>query len=143
MTQIDTAFLTSLGLSDLPQDKQQEIAQQLQTELEERVGEKLTAGMSDEQLAEFDALMENDEQAVQQWLQANRPNYSDREDFKVLTKEAGIAEDQPVPSNVLSGYAVASWIEVHHPDYKEVVDETMKELKAELLHNRDVILGKA
>lgn len=143
MTQIDADFLASLGLQNLPDDKKQQMMQQLQTELEERIGEKLTAGMSEEQLTEFDGLMEGDETAMQQWLQTHKPGYEHSEDFEAFLKEAGIPADQPVPANVLSGYSVASWVEVNHPNYQEAVNETIEEMKEEINHNRDVILDKA
>ena len=143
MTQIDENFLASLGLQDLSDDKKQQMMQQLQTELEERIGEKLTAGMSEEQLTEFDGLMEGDEAAMRQWLQTHKPGYEHSKDFEVYLKEARISAGQPVPANVLSAYSVASWIEVNHPNYQEVVSETIEEMKEEIIHNRDVILGKA
>jgi hypothetical protein len=101
MTQIDDTFLTDLGLQNLPDDKKQKIVEQLQAELEERVGEKLIAGMSEEQMTDFEAIIDQDADTLQQWLETNRP------------------------------------------DYPAVVEETLNEMKEELAHNRDVILGKA
>lgn len=141
MTQTSTDLLTSLGLGNIPDDKKQALLQQLQEELEERVGEKLSAGMSEEQLAEFDALVENDE-AANRWLQAHKPNYEQTDDFQAFLKELGVADAQSVPINMLSNYAVASWIEINHPNYQEVVGETIEEMREELAHNQDVILGK-
>lgn len=77
MTQIDETFLTDAGLQNLPDDQKQKIIEQLQTELEERVGEKLAANMSDEQLSELDKMASENEDMVIEWLEANRPDYQD------------------------------------------------------------------
>jgi hypothetical protein len=78
MFNLDDDFLQSLGLDGLPDDQKQAFLQHLYEELELRVGTRLSEGMSDDQLAEFEKLIDNnDEQGALAWLEKNRPNYKD------------------------------------------------------------------
>jgi hypothetical protein len=54
----------------------------------------------------------------------------------------GVAKGQPVPTDVISGYAVTKWLEVNSPEYQKTVEETLEELKEEIIHNRDMIMNK-
>lgn len=78
MFNLDDDFLQSLGLGGLPDDQKQAFLQHLYEELELRVGTRLSEGMSDDQLAEFEKLIDsNDEQGALAWLEQNRPNYKE------------------------------------------------------------------
>jgi hypothetical protein len=78
MFNLDDDFLQSLGLGGLPDDQKQAFLQHLYEELELRVGTRLSEGMSDDQLAQFEKLIDsNDEQGALSWLEQNRPNYKD------------------------------------------------------------------
>jgi hypothetical protein len=70
MFSLDDDFLQSLGLGDLPDDQKQAFLQHLYEELELRVGTRLSEGMSDAQLGEFEKLIDsNDEQGALKWLE--------------------------------------------------------------------------
>ncbi len=76
MHQIDDNFLASLGLSALPQDEKEKMKTHIYETLEMRVGMKLASGMSEEQLNEFEALMNaQDDAGALKWLETNFPNY--------------------------------------------------------------------
>ena len=66
-------FLKEMGLSAMPADKKQEFLNYIQEELEVRIGERISKGLTDEQLQEFDRLLGTEEAA--DWLQKNRPDY--------------------------------------------------------------------
>jgi len=69
----DENFLQEMGLSAMPADKKQEFLNYIQEELEVRIGERISKGLTDEQLQEFDSLLGTEEAA--KWLQKNRPDY--------------------------------------------------------------------
>lgn len=74
--ELDDDFLQNLGLAGLPDDQKQAFLQHLYEELELRVGTKLSEGMDDDQLAEFEKLIDaNDQQGALKWLETNRPDY--------------------------------------------------------------------
>ncbi|MBR3324234.1 hypothetical protein IKG24_01705 [Candidatus Saccharibacteria bacterium] len=71
--QFDENFLQEMGLSSMPADKKQEFLNYIQEELEVRIGERISKGLTDEQLQEFDNLTETADVAA--WLEKNRPDY--------------------------------------------------------------------
>lgn len=63
--------LPSLGESDL-----QELTEKVLDELQERVGLQLSEGLTDDQLAAFEELVNSgDDVAASRWLHVNRPHY--------------------------------------------------------------------
>ncbi|MBL8159922.1 hypothetical protein JNJ66_05655 [Candidatus Saccharibacteria bacterium] len=85
--QLDENFLNDLGLGGLPDDQKQAFLGHVLETLELRVGTKLSEGLSEEQLTEFEKLtpspedtpevqVEKQQQALA-WLEANRPDYKD------------------------------------------------------------------
>ena len=76
MFQLDDNFLQSVGLGNMPEDQKQAFLEHLYEELELRVGTRLSEGMSDEKLNEFEELIDsNNEQGALTWLETNRPDY--------------------------------------------------------------------
>lgn len=71
--QFDENFLQEMGLSAMPEDKKQDFLNYIQEELEVRIGERISKGLTDEQLQEFDSLIGTDKAA--EWLEKNRPDY--------------------------------------------------------------------
>ena len=58
MFQLDEKFLEDIGLNDLPEEQKKPFLQHIYDELELRVGTKLSDGMSDEQLEEFESIID-------------------------------------------------------------------------------------
>ena len=95
--QFDENFLKEMGLSAMPESKKQEFLKYIQEELEVRIGERISKGLTDEQLKEFDSLTE--------------------------------AKD------------IADWLEKNRPDYREIVDRTIAEMKQAIAKNRDKLIS--
>jgi len=138
MFQLDDQFLKDIGLADLPEEQRKPFLQHVYDQLEYRVGVRLSEGMSDAQLEEFEAIIDRKEDIVNTWIQANAPSYAAEEVFKKIQQASGLAADNPV---LKAEYAATKWLEVNRPDYRDVVAATLNELKSEINSNRDVILG--
>ena len=93
--EIDENFLREVGLSAMPEEQKQAFLEYVEDELDLRVGEKLTEGVSEEEIKAFE---EMDDIDALLWLKENKPNFV------------------------------------------EVVDQTINELKLEITSNRDKIL---
>ena len=96
MFQLDDDFLQELGLGSMPDDQRAAFLQHLYDELELRVGTRLSEGMDEDQLGEFEKLIEsNDESGALSWLEANRPHYKDvvAEELEKLRKEVMAHKD--------------------------------------------------
>lgn len=140
MFQLDENFLKELGLDSLPADEKQAFLEQVYASLEERVGVRLSEGLSDAQLEEFEGIIDRDQAKVAEWLQAHAPNYAQDENFQRLQQVTGMQADNPA---LTAEFAATKWLEVNRPNYREVVAQVMQELKQEIAQNRDAILGSS
>ncbi|MGH7196194.1 MAG: DUF5663 domain-containing protein [Candidatus Saccharimonadales bacterium] len=94
MFQLNDDFLKDIGLGNLPEEEKKAFLQHFYEELELRVGTQLSEGMSDDQLKEFEKLIDaNDEAGALKWLETNRPNY----------KEVVAQELEKLKQEVISG----------------------------------------
>ena len=71
--QFDDNFLQEMGLSAMPEGQKQEFLDYIQEELEIRIGERISKGLTEVQLNEFDMITDQAEAA--KWLEKNRPDY--------------------------------------------------------------------
>lgn len=71
--QFDDNFLQEMGLSAMPEDEKQQFLDYLQEELEVRIGERISKGLTEAQLIEFDQI--NDQAEATKWLEENRPDF--------------------------------------------------------------------
>lgn len=140
MFQLDDNFLKDVGLGDLPDDQKKPFLQHIYSELEVRVGQKLSDGMSDEQLEEFGNIIDRDNKIVSSWIEGHVPGYYNDEVFLKLQEATGLDTNDP---NLRAEYAATKWLEINRPDYRTVVAGVMEDLKREVISNRDMILGKA
>ena len=95
--EFDEKFLQEMGLSAMPEDQKQKFLDYVQEELEVRIGERISKGLTRAQLNEFDMITDPSEAA--DWLNKNRP------------------------------------------DYREIVNRTIKEMKYEIRANRAKLVG--
>ena len=138
MFQLDDKFLQDVGLGDLPEDQKQAFLAYFREQLELRVGTKLSEGLSDTQLAEFESFIDRDEEKVNSWIATNVPNYQEDQVWQQLSGSAPADIPQLV---VLAEYASLKWLGLNRPNYREVVAGTMEALKQETIQNRDAILA--
>ena len=71
--EFDDKFLQEMGLSAMPEQQKQDFLNYVQEELEVRIGERISKGLTEAQLNEFDAITDQAEAAA--WLEKNRPDY--------------------------------------------------------------------
>ena len=71
--EFDEKFLQEMGLSAMPEDEKQKFLAYVQEELEVRIGERISRGLTETQLNEFDMITDPVEAA--KWLEINRPDY--------------------------------------------------------------------
>lgn len=95
--EFDDKFLQEMGLSAMPEDQKQKFLDYVQEELEVRIGERISKGLTQVQLNEFDMITDPAE--------------------------------------------AANWLEKNRPDYREIVNRTVDEMKAEIRANRAKLIG--
>lgn len=137
MFQLDDKFLADIGLNDLPEEQKKAFLQHIYDELELRVGTKLSDGMSDEQLEEFESIIDRKDDVVQAWLGAHVPDYHNDESFSRIQEATGLDVND---AGLRAEYTATKWLEVNRPDYRDVVARVLDDLKKEIIGNRDAIL---
>lgn len=138
MFQLDDNFLNDVGLAALPDDQKQAFLQHIYQELELRVGTKLSEGLSEQQMGEFEAFVDQAEDKVRVWFAANMSDYASRQDFVQLSQSAPEGTSELA---VLCEYGSLKWLELNRPDYRDVVAAELETLKAEIRQNASTILG--
>lgn len=73
--EFDEQFLQEMGLSAMPEDEKEKFLAYIQEELEVRIGERISEGLTEVQLNEFDMI--TDQAEATRWLEQNRPDYRD------------------------------------------------------------------
>lgn len=76
MFKLDNNLLLELGLGSLSHDEKNKMLSHIFETLEMRVGMQLASKMSNDQLDEFEAFIDsNNEAGALKWLETNFPNY--------------------------------------------------------------------
>lgn len=138
MFRLDDQFLKDIGLDSLPEEQKKPFLQHIYSELELRVGTRLSDGLSDAQLEEFEKIIDRDQDKIQGWLAEHAPGYAQEEAFAKLQKATGLEPNDP---GLVAEYTATKWLEVNRPDYRQVVATVLEDLKREISGNRDAILG--
>lgn len=95
--EFDEKFLQEMGLSAMPEDQKQAFLDFIQEELEIRIGERISKGLTEFQLNQFDMITDQEE--------------------------------------------AEKWLEINRPDYREIVNRTIEEMKDEIRANRAKLVG--
>ncbi len=138
MFQLDDKFLQDLGLDQLPEAQRQAFLQHIYDELELRVGTQLSEGMSDEQLEQFESIIDKNQGVIEGWIAQYAPDYYNDPAFQRLQQATGLDANDP---NLRDEFVATKWLEVNRPDYREVVASVLEALKQEIKANREAILG--
>jgi isocitrate lyase len=138
MFKLDQQFLEELGLDQLPDDQKQAFLDHIYSQLELRVGTRLSDGLSEDQLSEFESFIDRDDEKVSAWIATNAPDYTTDPAFVQLREGAPGGTTESV---LLAEYASLRWLAMNRPDYRDVVKQVLDEIKQEILSNRDAIIG--
>lgn len=137
MFQLDDQFLQDIGLADLPEEQKKPFLQHVYDQLEYRVGVRLSEGMSDEQLEEFEAIIDRKPEVIAAWVERHAPDFMNDDLYTKIQEASGLPSGD---DRIKAEYAATKWLEVNRPDYRDVVAKTLDELKQEIGQNRDAIL---
>ena len=128
MIRVDENFLRETGLGDLDEMQRTAFIEEAQRLLENRIGEKLSEGLSLEQLEEFDGIMKKDKNVMIKAL-AKLGDYRIDEVYQNLLKRYGVIEGTV---DILSEYLSVKWIQANRPNYAEVSRQVFEKLKQEV-----------
>ncbi len=138
MFQLDDQFLQDIGLADLPEEQRKPFLQHVYDQLEYRVGVRLSEGMTDAQLEEFEAIIDRKPDVIDAWVIQHSPDFVNDELYVKIQTASGLPAGD---ARIKAEYAATKWLEVNRPDYRDVVAATLSELKQEISQSKDAILG--
>jgi len=124
MLELNEGFLDQLGLGGLPEQGRHELLSKVYTQLELSVGTSLSSGMSDAQIDEFEAFIDHDEVRTLEWLHAHEPAWLESSDAGALD---------------MYQFASLKWLALYRPDYPQVVNDALADIRLELFENRGAI----
>jgi len=130
----DDVFWELLGAEKLSEKQKERFTAEAKEELEIRVGEALSRGLSERQVDEFEELIDGSAQENDAWLRQTFPDYRNSALFKKL-KDMGYSGDA-----LINEVASVLWLRENRPDYSEIVSRCTQELREEILANRELIL---
>lgn len=138
MFQLDDNFLNDIGLGQLPEEQRKAFLEHVYSQLELRVGTRLSEGLSDEQIDQFGSFIDRDMEKVNSWISQYAPDYQNDRTYIQLRQSAGDNANEDV---VLAEYASLRWLNLNRPDYRDVVKQVLEEIKQEIISNKDAILA--
>jgi hypothetical protein len=136
MFKLDQSFLEEVGLDDMPEVFRKPFLQHVYDQLQARTGESMSEGLNDNQLAEFEAIIDGRTDVIDSWLAQYAPNFAEDPIYQRMLKALGDIEGVAVKDE----YASTKWLEVNRPDYQLVVERLVNELRGEIVHHRKEIL---
>jgi hypothetical protein len=123
----------------MPQEQKDNFLQYAQDQLEVRIGEKMSEDLSEEQLDEFEKIIDNDQETVQKWL-AQLGDYQNDETFIKLKEDADMDGDDQM---LLADFVTAKWLDQNCPQYQQIIHDVMSELQEEISQQKDAILANS
>lgn len=136
MIKVDERFLAEVGLQNLPEPQKEALVAEIQVELENRVGEKMSEGMTPEQLEEFDGIMRKDRNVMIKFL-SKLGDYRQDEIYQKLLQKYNVTEGT---LEILGEYLSVKWIQLNRPDYAKVAQDIESEFKQEIIRSHDEII---
>ena len=137
MIKIDEKFLEEVGLSTLVETKKADFIAKTQEELENRVGEKMSEGMTVDQLREFEGIMNNDRNTMIRVL-SQIGDYREDDLYRKLLKKHGVTEGT---LEILGEFLSVKWIQLNRTDYATITRNVADELKREIIEASAMILS--
>lgn len=118
-------LIDSLGVGNLPVETQDKVVEEAQR----RIGEAMMAGLSEQQIGEYEAIVDGNQDVIDAWLEQNMPDYRDSELFKMV--EADYESD---PDHVPGDKVVASvgWVQKNVPNLQTVISDVLGKMREDI-----------
>jgi len=137
MFQLDNNFLEEIGLGGMSPEQKEAFKSHMQDELETRVGARMSEGLTSDQVAEFERIIDGDTATIQAVLDSVA-DYKNDEIYRLLVNRAGFQEGS---AELDAEFASVKWLTKNRPDYQQIVSQVSSELRDEIISNKDQILN--
>lgn len=133
----DDNFLEKVGLSELPEEKKKSFLNQAKNELELRVGVKMSEGLSEAQIIEFEGIIRNDQQVIRKIVSELGMDFRTDTIYRKLLDHYNATEGT---WEIIGEYLSIKWVQKNRPDYHSIVEQVARELISEIKQNSNEIL---
>ena len=115
---MDQDLIAELGIEGLTPEEQATIIDNLNYD----IGDALESSLSEEQLEEYQSIIDGDQAVIDAWLQHNVPHFKETPAFKELNEDA-----DDIPADKV--FASIAWIQFNAPHFEQVVAELKQKAK--------------
>lgn len=122
----DENLIEQLGIKDWSEEKRAEVLE----EATFRIGEAVTEGLTDQQSEEYEAIIDDNHDVIDAWLDENVPDYKDSPIYQAYVEEY---DDDPEKNNPAKLFATVAWLQVNVPDLEARANKAVEEYRQELL----------
>jgi hypothetical protein len=120
----DEQIIEQLGIAHLSDDEKTTVINEAQVRIGEAVSEQLT----DEQLNEYQAIIDGNEQVITPWLEKNVPEYKDEAVYQAFEEAV---DSDPERNNPAKLFASIAWVQFTVPHIQDVVAKALDAFKKE------------
>lgn len=120
----DEQIIEQLGINNLPGDEKEAVVNEAQLRIGEAVSEQLT----DDQLNEYQAIIDGDNDVIAAWLEKNVPNYKNEAVYQSF--EEGVESD-PERNDPAKLFASIAWVQITVPRIQDIVAKSLDAFKQE------------
>lgn len=118
-------IIDRLDANDWSEDKKQEIV----LEATMRIGESLLEGLDEQKTNEYKAIVDDNHDVINVWLDQNVPDYKDNPVYQEI--EAGYEAD-PEKNNPAKLFSTIAWVQLNVPDLQDRIDSVLEQYRQEL-----------
>lgn len=120
----DEQIIEQLGINNLPSDEKEAVINEAQLRIGEAVSEQLT----DDQLNEYQAIIDGNNDVIAAWLEKNIPDYKNEAVYQSF--EEGVESD-PERNDPAKLFASIAWVQITVPHIQDVVAKALDAFKQE------------
>jgi hypothetical protein len=95
----------------------------------------MSEGLSEAQLDEFEKIIDNDANTINKWLESIG-DYKNHDIYKKLVEAAGGESPE-----VTNDFVTAAWLSQNCPQYEQIINSSINDLRDEIVANKDQILA--
>jgi hypothetical protein len=120
----DEQIIAQLNIAELPDDEKTAVINEAQV----RIGETISEELTDEQLNEYQAIINGNEQVIDAWLEKNVPNYKDEAIYQSFEESY---ESDPEHNSPAKLFASIAWVQLTVPHIQDLVAKALERFKQE------------
>jgi hypothetical protein len=118
-------LIEQLGIANIPREKQLDILE----EFNFKVGQALSGEYTEQQMNEYEAIINDDHAVIDAWLDQHVPDYKESPVYQELASGYDADPEHINPAKV---FASLAWTQVNSPNAQDTISAVLEAFKREL-----------